>query len=222
MQYMVKGDDNEEYGPVDQAELIHWAKEGNIQFDTEIKNSLSPIWRKATDFSFLDEHLQEESKKLAKDAERKADEMERESLTTFNYTPGSFKYRLMAGFLDQCFISVLWFVPVALAFFGLSKEFIHSPLFTSLAIGGYALVFLLYYTYFLGMKAQTFGMHLFGLLIVKGHNGKDVYADQAFLYSVLLLFLFPLTPYALFIVPSKRTLPGVLSNCRIIFIKRKK
>ncbi len=222
MQYMVKGDDNEEYGPVDQAELIHWAKEGNIQFDTEIKNSLSPIWRKATDFSFLDEHLQEESKKLAKEAEREAEEIEREGLATFHYTPGSFSYRLMAGFMDQCFISILWLIGFFSALYGLSTEFLHSPLFTSLAIGGYALIFLLYYTYFLGMKAQTFGMYLFGLMIVKAHNGKDVYADQAFLYAVLLLFLFPLTPYALFIVPSKRTLPGVLSNCRIIFVKRQK
>ncbi|HBC86157.1 MAG TPA: hypothetical protein DCZ94_04295 [Lentisphaeria bacterium] len=53
MKYIVKGDDEKEYGPVDEETLRKWTEAGRILPHTQVRNTLIRKWNKATDFDFL-------------------------------------------------------------------------------------------------------------------------------------------------------------------------
>ncbi len=53
MKYIVRSDDNREFGPVDEETLRKWTEAGRILPHTQVRNTLIKKWNKASDFDFL-------------------------------------------------------------------------------------------------------------------------------------------------------------------------
>jgi uncharacterized RDD family membrane protein YckC len=90
------------------------------------------------------------------------------------------------------------------------------PLFFAVFVAGV----LLYYGIALGLFAQTYGMHYWGIFIVKGHDG-EAFPLRAYAFFLASLILWPLMPLFVILNPSKRTLHGYLTGCRLISITAK-
>ena len=86
--------------------------------------------------------------------------------------------------------------------------------------GVFIAVTLLYYGIALGLFAQTYGMHYWGIFIVKGHND-EAFPLRTFAFYLASLLLWPLMPLFVLFNPSKRTLHGYLTGCRLISITAK-
>ena len=90
-----------------------------------------------------------------------------------------------------------------------------------LVFGGiFAMATLLYYGIGLGLYAQTYGMHYWGIFIVKGHD-KEAFPLRAYTFFLASIPLCALTPVFVLFNPSRRTLHGYLTGCRLIRITAK-
>lgn len=86
--------------------------------------------------------------------------------------------------------------------------------------GIFSLVTLLYYGIGLGLYAQTYGMHYWGIFIVKGHD-KEALPLRAYAFFLASIPLCVFTPLFVLFNPSKRTLHGYITGCRLIRITAK-
>ena len=55
MEYIVLGQDDNEYGPVDADTLKKWVEHGRVFRDTQVRNSLMKKWTEAGTLDFLEE-----------------------------------------------------------------------------------------------------------------------------------------------------------------------
>ncbi len=53
MKYVILGDDNKEYGPIDGDTLVKWVEHGRVHPETPVRNTMIKKWNKAKDFDFL-------------------------------------------------------------------------------------------------------------------------------------------------------------------------
>ena len=81
----------------------------------------------------------------------------------------------------------------------------------------FIIITLLYYGISLGIYAQTYGMHYWGIFIVKGYND-EAFPARTFAFAILSLFFAPLTPIVVFINPAHRSIHGYITGTRIIKI----
>lgn len=81
----------------------------------------------------------------------------------------------------------------------------------------FIIITLLYYGISLGIYAQTYGMHYWGIFIVKGYNDEALPA-RTFAFAILSLFFAPLTPIVVFINPAHRSIHGYITGTRLIKI----
>ncbi|NOY75439.1 MAG: RDD family protein [Kiritimatiellaeota bacterium] len=84
----------------------------------------------------------------------------------------------------------------------------------------FSAVVLLYYGIAMGLYAQTCGMRYWGIFIVKGHDG-EAFPLRAYAFVLASILLWPLMPLFVLLNPSKRSLHGYLTGCRLISITAK-
>ena len=84
----------------------------------------------------------------------------------------------------------------------------------------YALFFasvLLYYGIGLGIYAQTIGMWFWGIIIVKGYDD-EVLPMRAFVFTLFMFLIGPLTPLVVLLNPARRSFHDYLTGTRLINI----
>ncbi len=86
--------------------------------------------------------------------------------------------------------------------------------------GIFVIVVLLYYGIGLGLFAQTFGMHYWGIFIVKGYND-EVFAARAFAFVIAMFAIGVVTPIVVALNPQHRSIHGYLTGTRLIRIAAK-
>ena len=136
MQYIVLGQDNTEYGPVDAETLQKWVEHGRVFRDTKIRNSLIKRWNEAGSMDFLQEafsiqdiNTEEEKDKstgnrimgmLGLSSHKHEHKVENSKNTAFRVkyipSPATVFQRVAAFFIDALLISayglILFFVMV--------------------------------------------------------------------------------------------------------------
>ncbi len=235
MKYMILGDDNKEYGPVDSEALKKWVEGGRVLAHTPVRNSMIKKWNKAEDFDFLHQSLALQVERLEEEKSFKEKSLEalasifRKKTSTRGYSDGSayrnryqpdhpgIPLRILSFSFDSAVFLVLFIL-----FFLLSAAMVQGghdsnsvfmlifPLFISSV--------LVYYGLALGLYAQTFGMWFWGLMIVKADNGGEVFLGRAYFYAVTMFLLGLSSPVVVFLSPVKRSVPELLSGTAIIKI----
>lgn len=81
----------------------------------------------------------------------------------------------------------------------------------------FIIITLLYYGISLGIYAQTYGMHYWGIFIVKGYND-EAFPARTFTFAILSLLFAPLAPIFVLINPAHRSIHGYITGTRLIRI----
>jgi uncharacterized RDD family membrane protein YckC len=79
---------------------------------------------------------------------------------------------------------------------------------------------LLYYGIALGLFAQTYGMHYWGLIIVKGYND-EAFPARTFAFTLGMFAIGIITPIVVLLNPQHRSIHGYLTGTRIIRVAAK-
>lgn len=225
---MVKDHEGNIYGPVSQSELEEWAKDQRLFADSQVRNVLFKEWRTAEEYSFLKSLLKPWSDK---DVMKRPDPVKSstnytasKSLTTsfiFRFTPAGLFHRVTGYLIDLVIVTVTWLLLSGIALSTLPPAYVQSPIFTAINIAGFVAIYLLYFTLFIGLRAQTIGHWFWGVMVVSANDGSPVMMGRAFTYSLLLLIFWWAAPYGVYITPAGRTLHEYLANCRVIRSRRK-
>lgn len=233
MQYIILNDDGKEYGPIDQETLQKWVEHGRILPDTQVRNALIKKWNKAEDIDFLKLAFAVQTAKKEEDAgfkdkvaellsflpwKKKNVEVQKKTAFRHEYIhdPANVFQRVAAAVFDI----VLMFICAVIVFFagalavgaGYDVNAVFDRLFIIFFAG-----MLLYYGISLGVYAQTVGMWFWGIMIVKKNNG-EVFLGRAYLFSLLMIIFGVISPFIVYVNPSRRSLHDILSGTKLIKI----
>lgn len=225
MEYMVRDKDGTEYGPVSQDELVSWAKEERIVYGSEVRNKLFKNWRVAEAYEFLKPYLvhkdTDETPVPVVTPSKKDLKQHLGEAPIFRFTPAGLFHRTTAYILDVSFITAVWLVLSYVVVGYLPEETILTPEFTAVSIASYCFIYLLYFTLTIGLQAQTVGQSFYGMIVVNGEDGSPILTGTAFVYSLLLMVMWPLAPFGIIVTPAKRALHDYMSKTRVIYLQRK-
>jgi len=79
---------------------------------------------------------------------------------------------------------------------------------------------LLYYGIALGLFAQTYGMHYWGIIIVKGYND-EAFPARTFAFTIAMFAIGIITPIIVLLNPQHRSIHGYLTGTRLIRVAAK-
>ena len=217
MNYIVRTEDGKEFGPVNQDTLVQWAENGRITTSCKIRNILMKTWTPADQVPFLEDIVKEVVQIEVEDDD---DQMMVYSLRS----GGSFKYvyanplqRFMAWLFDLALVTTFALTCFLMAHTVIDFEIVNSDtaffLFSIFVLP----TIILYYTFFMGFKAQTFGQWFWGIMIIRS-NGKPVFLGRAFIFSLLSWILMPLTPISAL---TKRSIQDQILGVKVIKITLK-
>lgn len=196
MQYYYENSQGEEIGPIDEDLLIDRARKGEITATTPVRNSMVRGYKNAEKIPCLDEAIKEGSvnsgpkasfKEISKNLHR--------SQSSIKAPPLNF--RLLAFTLD-----LLVNIFLIIGFYNLMKGFgtetFDEERAMSLFLASTVGIPLMYYSFCLGLKAQTFGFWFFGIMVIKG-KGEEVFFGRAFFMSLFFILTLPIEPLFIFI-----------------------
>lgn len=234
MKFIVRDNEGQEYGPVDQETLEKWASNGQVLPGMEIRNSLMNQGKPAEEFDFLQVHFKQQKEDFEKNAgffqklkkkkqEKRKEEKERQENsidTSFKYTylpnPASIFLRTASFVFDLVLLgafALLWFlIGVLCVYAGMPVD----GAFTFFVIM-FVAISLLYYGIALGVYAQTFGMWFWGIFIVR-FDYSEIYLLRAYLYTLCMLVTGIASPFVVFAHPSRRSLHDIITGARVIRI----
>jgi len=230
-QFLVKTPDGEEHGPVDQETLQRWTESGRVTSDCMVRNTLVPRWTQASDVPFLKAIIAaKEAEEVANETPGLTDKL-KERITQsaivdkrlpglaagerFIFTPASIPLRLAAGVLD--FLVILAYLLAVYAVMGVlvkTETLTMGQAFefgVPLAYGGS----LLYLAWSVGFHAQTPGQRFWGLMVVR-KEGEQVFLGRAFFFAFGVFLFGWLSPFVVYVVPSKRGIGELLSGTRVV------
>ncbi len=238
MQYIVKGKDEKEYGPVDQETLQKWVEHGRVMPDTLVRNHLiKHSFKRADELEFL--RLSFAVQMEVKDDEAGLADRFREVLGLFSKGSGkkeadkpntAYRQKYMeqgagplariGAFVFDAFVLGCWGASLGLLCFlsvqgGSDVNAAFHNLFLVFFLG-----VLLYYGIAIGVYAQTFGMWFWGIMVVTSEI-KEVYLGRAYFYTILMILLGWLAPIVSFVNPKNFSFHEVLSGTRVIHIAAK-
>ncbi|MCP4180818.1 MAG: RDD family protein [bacterium] len=239
MDYNVLVNDKE-YGPINEEVLTKWAEDGRILPDTSIRNSMFNVWKKASDYHFLDNAFKEQQmhfkgndnldKELTDEHSKKPlltinsnNSIEENSKTAFEneYLPERIKIsrRLKAGIID---IILLWIVFIILFTAGICISDGYSFNHNNVVVVIYCLFLVLLILYLGGsiaVFAQTLGMWFFGILLVRNcDEATEVYFLRAYCYALLMIIFGIISPISNFVLCRKRALHDIITDTQIVSI----
>ncbi|MCM8541767.1 MAG: RDD family protein [Lentisphaeraceae bacterium] len=196
MQYYYENSQGKEIGPIDEDILIDRARKGEITATTPVRNAMVRGYKNAEKIPCLEEVIKEASssserkptfKEIAKNLHR--------SQSSIKAPPLNF--RLLAFTLDLIINCIL-----IIGFYNLMKgigtEQLDEERAMSLFLASVLGIPLIYYSFCLGLKAQTFGYWFFGIMVIKG-KGEEVFVGRAFFMSLLFILTLPIEPLFIFI-----------------------
>jgi len=229
--FIIKMPDGTEKGPFDQRTVVKMAEAGEVTYECEIRNSLIPRWNPTLGMPFLKEICEAQKE----EAERKDGALDKikgrvtaqkekvRTFTaslgqdTFRFTPASISLRIWAGLLDLGIALALALV-LFFSCAGLIAAGLPATVMFYLGVALFYSTFLVYMATTLGLRAQTLGQQFWGIMIVR-KTGGPVYLGRAFVFAVTSVFLGFLTPIFVYVFPSKRALPDMLSDSRVVRIR---
>lgn len=239
MSFIVKDQEGQEYGPVDKETLEKWAENGRVLPETPVRNALMNKWKEANDLDFLhpcfkvwEEKAEQNAgflgkrklEKQKKRREKKEDSVAQASQSVFKYqylpNPAPWRLRMASAITDFALLTfvgiILYLVGVGLAAFcGFSPN---AAFYLCLAV--YLVLLLTYYGVGLGIFAQTVGMWFWGIFLVK-RDLEEAYMARAYLFTLLMLTIGPITPLMIFVHPSNRSLHDIITGTWVIRIAAK-
>lgn len=232
MQYIIL-ENGKEYGPIEQETLQKWVEHGRILPDTQVRNALIKKWNKAKDLEFLKLAFAVQAEKREKDAGLKdkltgllhflpwkKKEADSPKKTAFRHEyihgPANVFQRVFAAVFDIVLIFIFAIIVFFTGVLAVGAGYDVNAVFDKLFIVSLAGI-LLYYGVSLGVYAQTVGMWFWGLMIVKNNNG-EVFLGRAYLFSLLMIIFGIISPFIVYINPSRRSLHDILSGTKIIRI----
>ncbi|HJO92017.1 MAG TPA: RDD family protein [Victivallales bacterium] len=242
MEYNVLVNDNE-YGPINEEILIKWVEDGRILPDTAIRNSMFNVWKKASDYHFLDNAFKHQqmyydenisttvklsdkhnSKPAVTDSKNIPEEKKVKTSFENEYLPSRVKIslRLKAGIIDIILLGIIFVILFSVGICiseGYSLN--HSHVFVFMYCLFLALM-ILYLGVGLGTFAQTVGMWFFGILLVRNcDEATEVYFLRAYFYALLMVIFGIISPITNFILFRKRALHDILTDTQVVSISAK-
>ena len=229
-QFILRHPDGTEQGPLDVDQLRHLAESGLLPAGCQVRSALVRQWRKPEEYSFLKELMQPMSPEKTDGASPKAGAGAGEKAENggavlpqhaqrrrFTFTTASASLRLLAGLTDGLVLFGMWSILRVLwwVFVGELAGPFASPLGTALFIAIWYAASILWLTYTLAVFAQTAGQWFWGLMLV-GVNGEQVMFDRAFLFVLLASWCGLVTPFLVFLLPSRRGLADLVSSTRVV------
>lgn len=194
MQYYYENSHGEEVGPVDEDILIERAKKGVITSETLVRNSMVRTYKPADKIACLEEIVDKKSAEKSKSFKDIAKNLHRSASSV---KPPPVNFRLMAFALDICIVSVL-----VIIFYAVMKnwgsESLGEEKAMSIFMASVAGIPLTYYTFMLGLKAQTIGYWFFGIMVIKGLDD-EVFVGRAFFMCLFFILTLPIEPLLIFI-----------------------
>ena len=214
MQYYYLNDKDQEVGPVDQDILIGRAQSGEITSTTLVRNSMVKAFKPASKVACLDGIVRDGT---AKPGAPKKDSNIAKNLhrSESSIKAPQTNYRFMAFAFDLIIIVVL-----VVASFNIFKSIQGGMLDEEQAMSAFVASVLVipmaYYSFALGLKAQTFGYWFFGIMVIKG-KGEEVFVGRAFFMSFLFIVTLPLEPVLIYVF--HKGLHEVLTGVRVVNVK---
>jgi hypothetical protein len=231
--YLLKTVDGEEYGPVDQECLVRWAENGRITAYCQIRSTLIARWEKACEVPFLRDILLKQieekdpgdtsflSKIRTKVTRRATEAVEISSLHEVrpeDFESAPVPLRVVAGVFDLLLaglVAVGIYLLFAL-FFSLQMLDGNSAFY--LGVMAYYATMLFGLSWILAVIGQTPGQKFWGIILIK-RTGEQFYLGRACIYGVLTLGFGLMTPFFMFVAPSRRSLQEIVTGTRMVKVK---
>lgn len=243
MEYFIQDTKGQEQGPIDQGTLIDWAKKGQVTPQTNVRNTLMKNWKLAKDIVILTSIFKEQAdlqshklgNRLKENAtsHRENQEIKNLNLTKDSVKQPSIQFRLGSFILDLTILVAISYAALFIYLNFISTDLTTSPeaLFqkligsASLAESEATLLFesavafiilmQLYWTFTIGLWAQTIGQKFFGIMQIK-HNtlGAPVLLARAYFYSLFFVIFFPINFFFIFVF--RRGLHETLSGSSVV------
>jgi len=212
MKYYIQKKNGDEMGPIDEDILINMAKKNDISASTPVRNTLVTAFKPAKKISCLKPIFKEKTeyelikkKGLAKQLHR----------SEGGICSPPLNYRIGAFFLDS-----IMCILIIIASYNLFKIFGQPNLgekqAMSLFLASIPATILSYYSFCLGIKAQTFGFWFFGIMVIKNH-GEPAFFGRCFFLGLFFIITMPLVPIFIFIF--NKGLHEALSGTRIVNVR---
>ena len=227
--YIFQNPDGSEQGAFTEDELLAKVNAGLIRPDTLVRSALLRQWKKAAEYEFLAGTLlsvvppppEPEKTAAAKlgfylsgAAQAPVAASHYGEKTTFVFSSASVTLRFLAGLTDGLIVGVggvfLDGIALGVAHAGVSPLLVAGLLAAGLYAGA-----LLYVTIGVGFYAQTIGQWFWGTMVT-GVAGEPVLVGRAFLYALGAVWAGILTPFLVFLLPSRRGVSDLVAGSRTI------
>ena len=235
MEFIIQLEDGQEDGPLSEKQLQQRADAGEISSKTQVRSKLLKNWKDASKIPCLENFFDKQEAEIPAEAPSLMNKV-REGLSSddtgkkiahgaitygsqFTFKPVSLFSRLMATLFDFIIMAAV-LVPI----FILMNKFLSEEVLTSKTVLYFSyfatlLGVLIYYSWTIGMRAQTFGQSFWGIMIVRANDGSPVLLGRAYIYTLCMILFGWLTPFMAFITPNNRSVHDLISNCRTILVK---
>ena len=212
MQYYYENSQGEEIGPIDEDVLIDRARKGEITSSTLVRNSMVRTFKAAEKIACLEAVVEKKNtqpktsfKEIAKNLHRSQSSVKAPPLN----------FRLLAFAIDLLIISAL-----VIIFYNIMKsagaDSLGEDKAMSLFLASVTGIPLIYYSFLLGLKAQTPGYWFFGIMVIKG-EGDEVFVGRAFFMCLFFILTLPVEP--LFIFIFSKGLHEVFTGTRVVNVR---
>lgn len=195
MQYYYENSQGEEIGPIDEDLLIDRARKGQIQADTPVRNAMVKTFKNAEKIPCLTEVIEERTNSGKKPSFQEISKNLHRSQSSIKAPPLNF--RLLAFTMDLL-VNMLLIVGFYNLMKGFGTETLDEERAMSLFLASTVCIPLIYYSFCLGLKAQTLGYWFFGIMVIKG-KGDEVFLGRAFFMSLFFILTLPIEPLFIFI-----------------------
>ncbi len=218
--YLVRLENGEQMGPLDEEALKRLAEEGTITENAEIRSTMLAVWEKAKATDCLKKIFRAQMLKRAEafantpEAQRRArlemrgdydplaTALSQEGIT---YQPAGFLVRLLAGLLDLVLLAAVSLGVLFLCWSLMRAGIFSSQVALCVFCGITWLLCAIYYMYFLSERGQTIGQRFWGLVVITPDLRK-VYPIKALLFFVLTALFGILSPLTWLILGCRYTL----------------
>ncbi len=232
--YIVKLENGEEFGPIDQEALVRQAESGRINYQAQVRSVLVPRWEKAVNLPFLKPILQSQLEKallaeklsfwgkIVRRATLKVDgTVATGSLVKVkaeSFERAKMFVRVMAAILDLLvlFIGTLFLTGLCYALLKMQVLTTYNAAYFLLLMNFAWLMG--YYILFVTLNVQTLGQKFWGIFLVR-LTGEKFYYGRVFFYTIFLLFFGLFTPFHVLLSPSKRSWQEILTGTKMVKTK---
>ena len=213
MEYYYKNSQDKEIGPIDEDLLIDKARRGEITSTTPVRNSMVRVYKDAEKISCLKDVVKDEGPAQDKASFKEISKNLHRSQTSIK--PPPLNFRIMAFAMDMVVNTIL-----VIAFYNLMKgmgtDKLGEEAAMSLFLASIPCIPLMYYSFLLGIRAQTLGYWFFGIMVIKG-KGDEVFVGRAFFMTLVFILTLPIEP--LFIFIFSKGLHEAFTGTRVVNVR---